>query len=212
MKSQDTAIVSTLLLGFGLNLVPLSITVPSNDVSMTSISPMIANADFRAAQKRTYFRFIPKLLEGKEFYVKDLKSAIDKEDWKVVEKYFEEYVSKYNPSDTSVVMSTDTYVNVHFFRPMQLFSGTFAERGSSPKQRALSDQLDVFKSAMDELEGCIKDRPGQGFFAAKIKAPTGAAKKKQALEAFKKGKEAYNEYIKIANDGLMLELTKLDAM
>merc|ERR1711908_268366 len=112
------------------------------------VLPMVANADFRAAQKRTYFRFIPKLMEGREFYMKDLKTAIEKEDWKVVEKYFEEYVTKYNGSVKDEVEATDTFVNSRFLRPMQLFSGTFAERGTSPKQRALAEQLELFKTAM----------------------------------------------------------------
>ena len=112
-----------------------------------------AHADFRAAQKRTYFRFVPKLIEGREFYKNDLKGAIDSEKWDVVTKFFETYVSKYNPNDPAQVDATDTYVNVHFFRPMTVWSGSFAERGSSVKQRLLLDQIDIFKASMDDLEG-----------------------------------------------------------
>lgn len=209
----NNRIFTSLMLGLGLTLSPLTISLSNiNKNNHNIVSPLLANADFRAAQKRTYFRFIPKLIEGKEFYNKDLKAAIDKEDWKVVEKFFEEYVSKYNGSVKDQAETTDTYVNSRFFRPMQLFSGTFAERGTSPKQRALAEQLELFKTAMNDLEGCIKDRPGNGFFAAKIKAPTGAERKKQAVDAFKRGKSAYNEYVKVANDGLMLELNKLESM
>ena len=32
---------------------------------------------------------------------------------------------------------------------------------------------------MKSLEGCVKDMKGEGFFAADIKMPTGADKKKQ---------------------------------
>jgi hypothetical protein len=34
------------------------------------------------------------------------------------------------------------------------------------------------------IPGCIKDRKGEGFFAADIKMPTGSARKKQAQDAF----------------------------
>ena len=77
-----------------------------------------AFADFRAQQKRTYFRFIPKFDTGKDFYQKDLKAAIDSEKWDVVTDFFKEYVSKYNPNDPAQVDATDTYVNVHLYRPM----------------------------------------------------------------------------------------------
>lgn len=40
-----------------------------------------ATADVRAQQKRTYFRFVPKLIEGIKFLKTDIRAAIDKEDW-----------------------------------------------------------------------------------------------------------------------------------
>lgn len=87
-----------------------------------------------------------------------MKTAIDKDDWSVVGKFFDEYVTKYNPNDKTQVDQTDTYVNNYLFRPMKLLSGSFAERGSSPKQKALNDLEVAFESAMKELEGkSIKD-------------------------------------------------------
>ena len=53
---------------------------------------------------------------------------------------------KYNflDIDPSQVDATDSYVNVHFFRPMTVFSGSFAERGTSTKQRLLQEQIDRY--------------------------------------------------------------------
>ena len=56
------------------------------------------------------------------------------------------------------------------------------------------------------------DTKGPGFFDGMVKAPTGAARKKQASEAWAEGKQALNEYIRLANEGLMLELNKLPAI
>jgi hypothetical protein len=110
-----------------------------------------------------------------------LKAAIEKEDWPVVGKFFEEYVSKYNPNDPSQVDKVDTYVNNFLLRPMKVLSSSFAERGSSPKQKALADLETTFELAMGDLEGCVKDRKGDGFFAQEIKIPTGEARKKQVI-------------------------------
>lgn len=70
-----------------------------------------AVADVRAQQKRTYFRFIPKLTTGKNFYKTELKQAIDSEKWDVVSKFFEVYVSKVNKNDPNQIDATDSFVN-----------------------------------------------------------------------------------------------------
>jgi len=205
-------VISSAAVAVGLMSTPVPSILLPNDSPLMSVFIQPANADVRAQQKRTYFRFIPKLNEGTAFFKNELKQAIDKEDWKVLEKAFEVYVSKYNKNDPNQIDATDTYINVHFYRPMTLFAGSFAERGSSPKTKAMMEQEALFEEAMGNLEGCIKDRKGSGFFAADIKMPTGAAKKKLALESYAKAKESLNEYIKIGNTGLMLELNKIDTI
>ena len=193
----------------GLGLVDPTLLANSNGNDNSFHLIRSANADVRAQQKRTYFRFVPKLVSGMAFYQTDVKAAIDKEDYAVISKFFEVFVTKYNADDKSQVDATDTYVNQNIIRPMIVFSGSFAERGSSPKTKALKEQEQAFEKAMGELEGCVKDRKGEGFFAADIKMPTGAARKKQAQEAYASGKKALNAYVKLANAGLMLELNKL---
>ena len=162
-------------------LIGASINAPI-DLSPLSLphTPLIqvAHADFRAAQKRTYFRMVPKIITGRDFYKGELKQAIDKEDWKVVEKAFETYVAKYNPNDPSQVDQTDRYVDNYFLRPMTVFAGSFAERGTSPKTKSMMQQVELFRAALDDLEGCVKDRQ-EGFFSPVVKAPQGAARKKQ---------------------------------
>mmetsp|Transcript_26158 Transcript_26158/g.26392 ORF Transcript_26158/g.26392 Transcript_26158/m.26392 type:complete len:241 (+) Transcript_26158:30-752(+) len=178
------------------------------------LPPMIQPvfAEFRAAQKRTYFRFTPKMAEGRDYYKNDLKKAIDSEDWATVVKLFEEYVTKYNENFKDQVDATDTYVNFHFYRPMVVLSGSFAERGSSPKQRAMLEKEAQFEAAMRKLEGAVRPIKGDGFFAGMIQPPTGAAKKQQALEGWSEGKEAFNEFISTMNFGLMKEVNPMDLM
>lgn len=163
--------------------IPLSICsveIITNSVFQHSITmqPSSVQADVRAQQKKTYFRFAPKLNEGKEFYRVELKEAIDKGNWDVVSKFFAEYVSKVNKNDPGQVQ-TDTFVNNNLYRPMTLLSGTFAERGSSIKTRLLLDEEAAFSQAMASLEGCVKDIKGEGFFAPTTKMPTGEARTKQ---------------------------------
>lgn len=152
----------------------------SNEVKSSSLNFIQpAHADFRAAQKRTYFRFIPKLEIGLNYYANDLKKAIDEENYDVIKTLFDEFVVKVNPNDPNQIDAKDTYVNEKFYRPMVVFSGTFAERGTSVKQRLLLEQKDLFATAMGDLEGCTKDRREGGLFGKEIKMPTGSARKTQ---------------------------------
>lgn len=171
-----------------------------------------AHADVRAAQKRTWFRQSPKLVEGGGYLAKELKAAVDKEDWKTVEKFFEEYPSKMNGSQKDQVDQYDTFVNDKILRPMLLLSGSFAERGSSDKQRILMADREAFIAATEKLKGSVMDTKESGFFGKTIKAPTGAAQKQQASAALADAKKAYNAYIKDVNLGLMLELNKLSEL
>lgn len=180
-------------------------------VSGSSLGDIVlpAHADVRAAMKRTWFRQSPKLVEGGGYVAKELKAAVDKGDWKVVEKFFEEYPSKMNGSQKDQVDQYDTFVNDKILRPMLLLSGSFAERGSSDKQRLLMADREAFIVATEMLKGSVMDTKESGFFGKTIKAPTGAAQKQQASAALADATKAYNAYIKDINLGLMRELNTL---
>ena len=180
--------------------------------SVTTMAPQPVHAEFRAAQKRTYFRQTPKLIEGGTFLTTDLKAAVEKEDYKVIEKMFEEYASKVISNRENEVAQYDTYVNNKFYRPMTILAGSFAEKGTSEKQRQMMEKEIKFEGAMKLLQGTTKDMKSEGWFAPDIKMPTGSARKKQAQEALQTSKEAYNEFVVLMNKGLMMELNKLDTI
>ena len=117
----------------------------------SSVSQMVApaHADVRAAQKRTYFRYSPKLIEGGALLGKEATAAVEKGDWEAIRKIFEVYASKMNGSQKDQVDQTDTYVNSHFYRPMTILAGSFAERGTSEKQRSLIEQEKLLQEALD---------------------------------------------------------------
>jgi hypothetical protein len=182
---------------------PITLNPPNTIITNT------AHADVRAQMKRTYFRFVPKLITGLNYYKNDLKTAVEKEDWDTIKKFFEVYVSKYNANDPKQIDATDTYVNAQLYRPMTVFAGSFAEKGTSPKQKSLMEQEILFETAMSQLEGTASVTKGTGFFASDVPA---SKDKKVARKAYEDGKKALNEYVKIVNNGLMLELNKIDTI
>jgi hypothetical protein len=143
-KALGVGALSFLVSGAPLNYI-------QSDGMVSLVQP--AAADVRAQQKRTYFRFAPKFNEGKEYYKNEVKAAIDKDDFTVVSKLFENFVTKVNRNTDQE--TTDTYANVHYTRPMTLLGGTFAERGTSAKTRALQEQEALFITAMQKLEGTM---------------------------------------------------------
>ena len=96
MQSKLTKAVTAAIVANAIVLSPLNVFAPIQS----------ANADVRAQQKRTYFRFVPKLIIGRDFYKLQVKDAIDKEDWPVIKTFFAEFVSKYNPNDPTQVDAT----------------------------------------------------------------------------------------------------------
>lgn len=186
----------------------LTVTLATSSIELAAPQPAVA--DFRAAQKRTYFRQTPKFIEGGTFLTKDLKNAVESEDYKVIGDMFDEYATKVIANRDNEVVQTDYFANAKFYRPMTVLAGSFAERGSSEKQRLLMDQEQAFEQAFRVLQGTTKDmKDGDFFFSPTIKMPTGPARKKQAQEGLKSATESYNNFVTIANKGLMRELNKL---
>jgi hypothetical protein len=124
-----------------------------SEIQIDMFRPVVAVADFRAQQKSTFFRFSPKLVTGRDYFRSNIKNAIEKEDWEIVKKFFELYPSKINKNDPKQVDAFDSYINSNLYRPMKVLAGSFAERASTDKQRALVEQEAIFEEAMQSLEG-----------------------------------------------------------
>lgn len=139
--------------------------------SILSIQP--AQAEFRAAQKSTFFRVVPRFIAGRDYYRTELKSAVEKQQWDVIRKFFELYPSKINKNDPNQIEAYDSYVNKNILRPLKLLTSSSAEKGTSPRQQLLFAKEQEFEQAMALLQGSVKDRKGDGLFAGTIKAPTG---------------------------------------
>mmetsp|Transcript_26274 Transcript_26274/g.43371 ORF Transcript_26274/g.43371 Transcript_26274/m.43371 type:complete len:188 (+) Transcript_26274:86-649(+) len=103
------------------------------------------------AAKQLYFRYVPRLNDGKSFYANDLKKAIDDQDWEAVKKTFVKEVivqptsKKYNPPATS---KWDRDLTT----PMTIWSSTFAEKGVSKKTTALQEQEQLLETALAKIE------------------------------------------------------------
>lgn len=106
IRSKFAKAVSIAVVANAIVLSPMNVFTPVQS----------AHADVRAQQKRTYFRFVPKLIIGRDFYKTQIKDAIDKEDWPVITKFFDEFVSKYNPNDPTQVDATG---ECHHYRSEQ---------------------------------------------------------------------------------------------
>lgn len=137
-----TIIASSLL---GMEYLPIA-AVPWAPVAAV-------HASARPAQKNTFFRFSPKFIEGRDYYRTELKTAIDREDWQVVGKFFEVYVSRYNKNFPDQVDAYDSYVNKQLYRPMKVIATSFSDRSVSPMETKLMEQITAFEKAMAKLEG-----------------------------------------------------------
>eukprot|EP00188_Purpureofilum_apyrenoidigerum_P003001 Plantae.Rhodophyta-Purpureofilum_apyrenoidigerum.ctg30468.p1 GENE.Plantae.Rhodophyta-Purpureofilum_apyrenoidigerum.ctg30468~~Plantae.Rhodophyta-Purpureofilum_apyrenoidigerum.ctg30468.p1 ORF type:complete len:259 (-),score=46.80 Plantae.Rhodophyta-Purpureofilum_apyrenoidigerum.ctg30468:115-798(-) len=170
-------------------------------VSAAVALPMIprkadANVNLMAA-KRSYFRYVPRIEEGVNFYVETLLPAVNDQDWESLSDVYKKTSVAKEGSEKAAndIDPKSTILERLLFVPMKTWSNSFAEKGTSPKSRALLTKEEVFEKAMNKLEKASKGKDANG---AKV--------------AWEQGKAALNEYIDIANNGLSRELRKLSAI
>ena len=169
-------------------------------------TPAFADRDLMGA-KRSYFRYVPRVETGIDFYVQDLYPEIQKADWKAV---LQAYEPKSDARDGSkkAEYGIDRKVSDlqrYLFDPLTIFAQSFAEKGTGPNYRFLASKEQDLEKQMARLKK-IADGDNLSF----SKENDGLNREDAALDAWEKGRVILNEYFTLANKNLSRELRKLD--
>uniref|UniRef100_A0A7S2ZQP9 Uncharacterized protein n=1 Tax=Rhodosorus marinus TaxID=101924 RepID=A0A7S2ZQP9_9RHOD len=153
-----------------------------------------ANVNLMAA-KRSYFRYVPRIEEGINYYMLALSPAVNAGDWGKVSQAFVKTSVAREGSEKALndIDPKTTILEREFFVPMRTWSNSFAEKGTSPKSRAMLVKVDAFEKEMDKLKKATKNQ-----------------NQADASASWELGRTVLNEYIDIANKGLSRELRKLE--
>lgn len=149
--------------------------------------------------KRAYYRYVPRIEAGRDLYVLNLRSKIDKESWSdIISLFAKQSVAQEGSAKAQVNLDIKvSELEKELLVPMEVWLTSFAEKGTSPKQRKLEAQVQALRTALEAVRAAAG---GDG----------GSPDKQAALAAWEQGRLAFNKYIKAANRGLTLQVRQLE--
>ncbi|CAM9213410.1 unnamed protein product [Ectocarpus sp. 12 AP-2014] len=165
-------------------------------------SPLPAFADNAlAATKKSYFRYVPRILDAMAWYTGDLQKAIAEEDWPKVLAYFEVVnTARSDSSRPAMYQSSSSRMQRELFSPLSVWAQSMSIKGTGAKLRALLSQEENLEQAMASLE---KAASGKGL-------KEGESQGQAAKAAWEAGRDALQEYVEVANKGMVRSLRKID--
>ncbi|CAM9516248.1 unnamed protein product [Ectocarpus sp. 13 AM-2016] len=164
-------------------------------------SPLPAFADNAlAATKKSYFRYVPRILDAMAWYAGDLQKAIAEEDWPEVLAYFEVVnTARSDSSRPAMYQSSSSRMQRELFSPLSVWAQSMSIKGTG-QLRALLSQEEKLEQAMASLE---KAASGKGL-------KEGESQGQAAKAAWEAGRDALQEYVEVANKGMVRSLRKID--
>ncbi|CAM9766218.1 unnamed protein product [Ectocarpus sp. 8 AP-2014] len=164
-------------------------------------SPLPALADNAlAATKKSYFRYVPRILDAMAWYEGDLQKAIAEEDWPKVLAYFEVInTARSDSSRPAMYQSSSSRMQRELFSPLSVWAQSMSIKGTG-RLRALLSQEEKLEQAMASLE---KAASGKSL-------KEGESQGQAAKAAWEAGRDAIQEYVEVANKGMVRSLRKID--
>ncbi|CAM9624742.1 unnamed protein product [Scytosiphon promiscuus] len=153
------------------------------------------------ATKQSYFRYVPRILDAMAWYEGDLQSAVVAEDWPKVLSYFEVVsTARADSSRPAMYQSSSSRMQRELFSPLSVWAQSMSIKGTGAKLRSLLAQEELLEKAMARLE---KAASGNGL-------KEGESQVEVAKGAWDAGRDSLQEYVDVANKGMVRSLRKID--
>ncbi len=200
------------------------ILATTTSIVISTTQPLPALARGRATLEQAYDRYVPRIIAGGEFYARDLRLLIEKNDWAGLAQATndpppksKEDRSKPDGGVADRLAQAGQFSEARVIAACDLFAAAFSDNSLSSKTKKMRAQVEVLKEvvagmnlAAREVLGETGGSSGGGLFGlggGKKASPTELAKQVRAL--YVKGGNAWNQYIFAANDGLAVQYKKL---
>jgi hypothetical protein len=144
-------------------------------------------------------KYLPRIKEGRTYWVEELPKAIAAGDWKSIENSLTVMI---DPSDKKGKKKKVGRI-VGMVNPLELWASSFS-RGAqrSPETIEMLAAVEELRAAVALLNTAtaskVKDDGILGFFGV-TKEPTAAEREKNAKQALAQGTKALNDYIRTVN-------------
>jgi len=179
-----------------------------------------ADARGRATLDYSYERYVPRILDGGNFFKKDLSSMIGKSDWGGIKsslagppKKTKNDRSKTDGGIAERVAQTGKFSDARVLVACDLFASAFSDNSISQKTKNMQKEVKELRQVVIEMDLVARQALGEetsgGFFGIGAKKSSKEELSKRMKQLYLQGGQAWNRYIFAANDGLPVQLKKL---
>jgi len=175
----------------------------------------------RATLDQAYDRYTPRVLAGGEFYKKDLRNLVAKNDFQGLKQALQEPPKKSKADrakpdggTTERAAQAGGFSDARVLVAADLFASTFSDSSISEKTRKMQKEVEELRLIVQRMESIAKQGLGEetgggGLFGFGAKKSSKDELSKELKELYIQGGNAYNRYIFAANEGLPVQLAKL---
>lgn len=174
----------------------------------------------RATLDYAYERYVPRIIEGGEFFKKELLSMIGKSDWSGIKSSLAEPPKK-TRSDRSKAdggvadraAQAGKFSDARVLVACDLFASSFSDSSISQKTKDMQKEVKELREVIMQMDLVARQALGEetpgGFFGIGAKKSSKEELSKRMKQLYLQGGQAWNRYIFAANDGLPVQLNKL---
>eukprot|EP00526_Cylindrotheca_closterium_P000230 CAMPEP_0113619886 /NCGR_PEP_ID=MMETSP0017_2-20120614/10113_1 /TAXON_ID=2856 /ORGANISM="Cylindrotheca closterium" /LENGTH=241 /DNA_ID=CAMNT_0000529499 /DNA_START=71 /DNA_END=796 /DNA_ORIENTATION=+ /assembly_acc=CAM_ASM_000147 len=179
-----------------------------------------AYARGRATLDYAYERYVPRIIDGGEFFKKDFVAMIGKSDWNGIKSSLAEPPKKAksdrSKADGGVAeraAQAGKFSNARVLVACDLFASAFSDSSISQKTKDMQKEVNELRQVIVEMDLVARQALGEetsgGFFGIGSKKSSKEELSKSMKQLYLQGGQAWNRYIFAANDGLPVQLNKL---
>lgn len=185
------------------------------------LDPSPAYARGRATLEASYDRYTPRILAGGQFYAKDLRKLIEKNDWNGIKlatseppKRSKEDKSKVDGGIQERASKAGGFSDARVLVAADLFAASFSDNSVSTKTKNMKEKVVKLRVVIQEMNLAARRALGEekaegGLFGFGAKQPSANELANTVRKLYIEGGNEWNEYIFAANDSLPVQLKKL---
>ena len=178
-----------------------------------------ANARGRATLEYAYDRYSQRILTGGEFYKKDLRNLVSKQDWQGIKdavaeppKKTKDDRAKADGGVSERAAKAGGFSDSRVLVACDLYAAAFSDNSISEKTKKMKKEVEELRTIVKNMEltsrQALGEDTGGGLFGFGAKKPSKAECANKMKELYIEGGTVWNRYIYQANDELPLQLAK----
>eukprot|EP00980_Cylindrotheca_fusiformis_P023865 scaffold11076_cov122-Cylindrotheca_fusiformis.AAC.9 len=188
--------------------------------AIMSLSSLPAYARGRATLDYAYERYVPRIIDGGEFFKRDMATMIVKSDWAGIKNALAEPPKKSRGDRSKVdggvaerAAQAGRFSDSRVLVACDLFASSFSDNSISPKTKAMKKEVDLLRSTVKEMNliarQALGEDTGGGLFGMGTKKVSKDELSRNMKQLYIHGGQAWNRYVFAANDGLPVQMKKI---